>query len=57
MNFVLVLLAFVCSLCAWAVALGWLHKGSWQEWIAAALAFFFLSLLVPWVEARRGVGA
>lgn len=53
MNYILVVVAFLCTLAAWAVSLGWLHKGSWQEWIAAALAAYFLSLLLPWYEARR----
>lgn len=55
MNYLFVLAAFICSLAAWVTAAGKLHWGSWQEWVAAALVFFFLSLLVPWVEARRGV--
>ena len=53
MSYLLVLVAFVCSLAAWVTAYGKLNIGSWQEWIAATLAFFLLSLLVPWVEGRR----
>lgn len=55
MNYVLVIVAFLCSLAAWVTAYGKLHWGTWGEWIAAALVFFFLSLLVPWVDARRRV--
>ena len=53
MSLIFVLLAFICSLAAWVTAYGKLHWGTWSEWIAAALVFFFLSLLVPWVESRR----
>lgn len=53
MSYLLVLVAFVCALAAEVVELGGQLFGStWQEWIAGALAAYFLSLLVPWVEAR-----
>lgn len=54
MSLLLVLVAFVCALLAEFVALGAsLFNSTWQEWIAGALAAYFLSLLLPWVESRR----
>jgi hypothetical protein len=54
MNYLFVLAAFLCSLAALVVALGnSLGSSTWEEWVAGALAAYFLSLLVPWVEARR----
>lgn len=54
MSAVLVLAAAVCSFFALLIALGTNLWGStWSEWIAGALLAWFLSLLIPWVEARQ----
>jgi hypothetical protein len=54
-SYLLVLVAFVCAGLGELVALGADVFGStWDEWVAAALCAYLLSLLVPWAEARRG---
>jgi len=54
MNYVLVLIALFCAVFAEVVALGnKLGSSTWEEWVAGALIAYFLSLLIPWVEARR----
>jgi len=54
MSYLLVLVAFVCALLAEFVALGaQLFGSTWEEWVAGALCAYFLSLLVPWVDAKR----
>lgn len=55
MGILLVLAAAVCAFFALLIALGTsLWSSTWSEWVAGALLAYFLSLLVPWAEARRG---
>jgi hypothetical protein len=55
MNLLFVLAALVCAIFALIIALGnSLFSSTWADWIAGALIAYFLSLLVPWVETRRG---
>ncbi len=54
MNTLLVFVAFICALFGELIALGAKLFGSTTtEWLFAALMAYFLSLLWPWVDARR----
>lgn len=44
-SFILRLLALLGFIAAFCVAEGWLTKGTWQEWIAAALSLYVLAEL------------
>lgn len=54
MSLVLVFAALVCAFIALLLSLGaHLFGWTWDQWIAGALVAYFLSLLWPWVDARR----